>query len=184
MRRLAASDRRVAPTLRVLPPSYHVARREDGVYAVLRWRAACPLAEPEVRIQYRFLMNIDPTHRLIVAAPGTEVALKTLRPSDEYQPISLRTAAPGDDRNDLGGFFVEGFRHILYGFDHVAFLLALLIPAIAVAAVTERRLASTMGELLVMERLGLKLAFTLGSGYAILLVSIYLSQGCIFRCCI
>ncbi|MBA3477848.1 MAG: HupE/UreJ family protein [Lautropia sp.] len=132
------------------PPSYHVARREDGVYAVLRWRAACPLAEPEVRIQYRFLMNIDPTHRLIVAAPGTEVALKTLRPSDEYQPISLRTAAPGDDRNDLGGFFVEGFRHILYGFDHVAFLLALLIPAIAVAAVTERRLASTMGELLVM----------------------------------
>lgn len=130
--------------------SQHVARREDGAYAVLRWRAMCPTSGPEVRLQYRFLMNIDPTHRLILAAPGSGVALKTLRPSAEFQPVILGPAEPGAASHDLAGFFVEGFRHILYGFDHLAFLLALLMPAIAVAGVSHRRLGATLGELLLV----------------------------------
>ena len=125
-----------------------LARRSDGAYAVLRWRADCPELGSNVDIRYRFLMDIDPTHRAIVSVPGAELALRTLRPSADAQAVSLRPAQPGGGSYDLAGFFVEGFRHILYGVDHLAFLLALLIPSVAVAAAGNRRLGSTLAELL------------------------------------
>lgn len=135
-----------------------LARRSDGAYAVLRWRADCPQASSRVDIGYRLLMGIDPTHRAILSVPGAEVSLRTLRPSTDAQSVDLRgdraqregersPVKSGGESYDLAGFFIEGFRHILYGVDHLAFLIALLIPAIATAAVGDRRLASTLGEL-------------------------------------
>ena len=125
-----------------------LARHGDGAYAVLRWRADCPELNSKLDIRYRFLMDIDPTHRAIVSVPGAEVALRTLRPSDDAQAVSLRPAQPGGGSYDLAGFFVEGFLHILDGVDHLAFLLALLIPAISAAAAGNRSLGSTLAELL------------------------------------
>jgi hypothetical protein len=129
-------------------PRQDLARREDGTYAVLQWRAECPQLGPEISIQYRLMADIDPTHRAIVSVSGADVELRTLRPSEQPQAVSLRSAESGTKSYDLFGFFVEGFFHILHGFDHLAFLLALLIPAISVASVNQRRFASTLGELL------------------------------------
>lgn len=124
-----------------------LARRGDGAYAVLRWRAECPQLPSTVSITYRFLQGIDPTHRAIVSVPGATVALRTLRPSSEPQQVNLEPARGTERSYDLAGFFVEGFQHILHGVDHLAFLLALLIPAIAVAAFSAQRLAPTLREL-------------------------------------
>lgn len=124
-----------------------LARRGDGAYAVLRWRAECPQLPSTVSITYRFLQGIDPTHRAIVSVPGATVALRTLRPSSEAQQVDLEPARGAERSYDLAGFFVEGFQHILHGVDHLAFLLALLIPAIAVAAFSAQRLAPTLREL-------------------------------------
>lgn len=128
--------------------THGLARRQDGTYAVLRWRAECPQAPSEVAVRYRFLLDIDPTHRALVSSPAAEVALTSLRPGADMQSIGLRPAQAGAGRVDLAGFFAEGFGHILDGYDHLAFLLALLIPAIAVAAVDRRRLGVATGELL------------------------------------
>ena len=128
--------------------SQQLARREDGAYAVLRWRAECPQPPAEIDIEYRLMANIDPTHQAIVSVSGAEVQLRTLRPTGQAQTVSLRPREAGTARYDLAGFFVEGFRHILYGFDHLAFLLALLIPALSLASVNQRRLGATLGELL------------------------------------
>lgn len=130
--------------------SQQLARREDGTYAALRWRAECPQLGSEIDIVYRLLMDIDPTHRVIVSVSGGNIELRTLRPSAQAQAVSLRARETGTGSYDLLGFFVEGFLHILYGFDHLAFLLALLIPAISIASVKKRRLADTLGELLVI----------------------------------
>ena len=128
--------------------SQELARREDGTYAVLRWRAECPQLGSEINIQYRLLADIDPTHRAIVSVSGANVELRTLRPSAQPQLVSLQTADSATRSYDLLSFFIEGFLHILHGFDHLAFLLALLIPAISVASVNQRRLVGTLGELL------------------------------------
>ena len=127
--------------------SQHLARRSDGAYAVLRWRADCGSPPSRVDVGYRFLLGIDPTHRAIVSVPGAAMSLKTLRPSAESQPVELRPAGEGEVSYDMAGFFVEGLRHILNGIDHLAFLTALLLPALATAAISERRLGSALGEL-------------------------------------
>ena len=128
--------------------SQELARREDGTYAVLRWRAECPQLGSEINIQYRLLADVDPTHRALVSVSGADVKLSTLRPSAEAQAVSLQSRESGTRSYDLFGFFIEGFLHILHGFDHLAFLLALLIPGISVASVNQRRLAGTLSELL------------------------------------
>ena len=128
--------------------THQLARREDGAYAVLRWRSECPGPASGIDIDYRLLADVDPTHRAIVSIPGAEVELRTLKPSMQPQAVNLQAAESGTARYDLAGFFIEGFHHILYGFDHLAFLLALLIPAISIAGANQRRLAGTLGELL------------------------------------
>ena len=129
-----------SPTLEAL------ARRDDGTYAVLRWNADCPRDERPNRVRYRFLAGVDATHRVIVSLPGAAVEWRALRASEQPQAIELGRAPPGTGRYDLAGFLVEGFRHILHGSDHLAFLLALLLPAVAAGTVGQR-LGATLGDL-------------------------------------
>lgn len=96
-------------------------RRSDGAYAVLHLRSDCvPAAAPTVR--YTLLRDVDPTHRGLLrieragAAPLTRV-LDPARPEDVGG-----TPQPS--------FLGEGVHHIVTGYDHVSFLLCLLLPAV------------------------------------------------------
>jgi hypothetical protein len=130
------------------PTVNSLARRDGSTYAVLRWYPACPHGEPVSGLQYRFLFGVDPNHRVIVSLPGGAVDLRALRASDETQLVDVSTRREGARRYDLAGFFMEGMRHILHGTDHLAFLLALLIPAISYAGVRANALGVTLGKLL------------------------------------
>ena len=88
--------------------------------------------------------EVDPTHRGIakVQLQGQALALSVLDPT--HPPEIRSTAAPaapnaaastpaatGDDALTSGlGFAKEGIRHILTGYDHVLFLLCLLLPSV------------------------------------------------------
>ena len=125
-----------------------LARRDDANYAVLLWHADCPRGEPPSGLRYRFLAGVDASHRVIVSLPGADVEWRALRAADETQPIELGRAPRSAGRHDFIGFFSEGMRHILHGSDHLAFLIALLIPAIAVAGAAGHRLRTTLADLL------------------------------------
>jgi hypothetical protein len=125
-----------------------LARRDDAAYAVFRWHARCPRGEPPSRLRYRFLMGVDASHRVIVALPGADVEWRALHAADATQPIELGGPQPRAGRHDFAGFFRAGMRHILHGSDHLAFLIALLLPAIAVAGSARRRLRTTLADLL------------------------------------
>ena len=126
-------------------------RRNDGAYAVLHLAADCRLSGPPV-IAYTLFSEVDPTHRGIakIQQPGRPLALMVLDPT---HPPSIRsgvnTQAPRDaaaaassqsgsaaaetnsDALTSGlGFAKEGIRHILTGYDHVLFLLCLLLPSV------------------------------------------------------
>lgn len=100
-------------------------RRNDGVYAVLFMASACTLTQAPV-ITYSLLREVDPTHRGIakVTRAGQPTTLTMLAPTDATR------AAPSVPAHGATGFVREGVLHILTGYDHVLFLLCLLLPSV------------------------------------------------------
>ncbi len=115
-------------------PELSTAQRSDGSYVVLRFSIDCPVTRPaieQIGIRYRLLADVDPTHRVIVSVNGE--GLQTLQATNERRGFDLgdRSTIPGAQ---VTSFIGAGLSHILYGPDHLAFLLALLIAALAVPA--------------------------------------------------
>ncbi|MEO8526265.1 MAG: HupE/UreJ family protein [Caldimonas sp.] len=117
-------------------------RRNDGTYAVLHLVSNCTLAA-QPAIAYSLFAEVDPTHRGIakIQRPGEPLVLSVLDPS---RPATAGAASTGSAANGAGQgtasgdssapsrwqFLGEGIRHILGGYDHVLFLLCLLLPAV------------------------------------------------------
>ncbi|HWA37181.1 MAG TPA: HupE/UreJ family protein [Burkholderiales bacterium] len=94
----------------------------DGGYAVLRFSAPCTATE----VDYRLFFDLDPTHRGLLRLGGTTSVL-----SPEQPRLALEARAPWRQFVDYAR---EGVWHIWIGFDHVLFLLSLLLPAVTYAA--------------------------------------------------
>jgi hypothetical protein len=106
-------------------------RRNDGAYAVLNLASDCRLSGQPV-IAYTLIVDVDPTHRGIakIQRPGQPIVLSVLDPS---KASSSRASAPAGTAiapTSRWEFLGEGIRHILTGYDHVLFLLCLLLPAV------------------------------------------------------
>jgi hypothetical protein len=102
----------------------------DGAYTVLRFSADCPGADglSTLRVKYTLFAELDPQHRglLRVARDGT-TSTAILGPDQPDQTLSL--AAP-DRLAQFGAYVRNGIWHIWIGFDHILFLLSLLLPAV------------------------------------------------------
>lgn len=137
MQRLAIAGCPLAATGRGLE------RRNDGAYAVLHLVSSCTLpATP--RISYGLFAEVDPTHRGIVKVQrvGQDVTLSVLEPTATMAPAAAvadgaeGASAVGSGGSRAGGgvarweFFAEGIHHIVTGYDHVLFLLCLLLPSV------------------------------------------------------
>lgn len=111
-------------------------RRNDGAYAVIYLAAPCTLAvSPSIR--YSLFAEVDPTHRGLakIRRPGLPLELTVLDPSNAAMGAPSGTApGPTAAASRLSGsrwaFLIEGARHILTGYDHILFLICLLLPAV------------------------------------------------------
>ncbi|MEP7244800.1 MAG: HupE/UreJ family protein [Gammaproteobacteria bacterium] len=122
---LARGDRGVCtPKLRELLFDEHV----DGGYAVLRFGAECPLRPQQLVVHYSLLFDVDPNHRglLNARAPGASQALVL---SQDRPSVTVDLAVSGAG-SQLRSFLVEGIWHIWKGYDHILFLITLLLPAV------------------------------------------------------
>jgi HupE / UreJ protein len=113
-------------------------RRNDGTYAVLNLSSSCTLAA-QPAIGYSLFAEVDPTHRGIakIQRPGQDIVLSVLDPSQTAGKGAAASAssASGPSAAEASAptrwqFLEEGIRHILTGYDHVLFLLCLLLPAV------------------------------------------------------
>ena len=117
-------------------------RRSDGVYLRAVAQARCP-ADQVLNFRYTLLKDQDSTHRLLVAGRiGGKDLLSTVSPQQGI--LSLRAGAgnaagAGVDTQEkspqssnrwsaLRDYFGLGMHHLLQGYDHLAFLLALVLP--------------------------------------------------------
>jgi hypothetical protein len=109
----------------------------DGAYAVLSLAARCPREPSRLRIEYALLFDEDALHRgiLRLATPGG-VETAVFAPDARAEELAL----DGSGRLRRFATFVrDGVHHIASGADHVAFLLALLLPAVLVGGAAQWR---------------------------------------------
>ncbi|MCI0353523.1 MAG: HupE/UreJ family protein, partial [Acidobacteria bacterium] len=100
----------------------------DGAYAVLRFKALCPSPVQHLIVHYRLLFDLDPQHRgLLHIEHEDQTHTAILSPDHPRQRIELATATPWKTFLAYGW---EGIWHILTGYDHILFLLSLLLPAV------------------------------------------------------
>ena len=141
---------------RLAPTELLVDRHGDGAYAVARFRADCDLAARDpaagLTVTYRLFSDVDALHRGLVAvtfAAPTEIRTSTGYDDERSTLATLlahgkEVAVLGPDeptmtftrrspsRGVLAGSFVrDGIWHIVTGYDHLLFLLSLLLPAVA-----------------------------------------------------
>ena len=103
-------------------------RHTDGAYTVLTLRATCPRAPAQLGLTYTLFADIDPQHRglLNLSARGlTRTAI--FGPQAPTQQFDLASA---DRLTQFFNYLKEGVWHIWIGFDHILFLLSLLLPSV------------------------------------------------------
>ncbi len=104
-----------------------VDRHSDGAYAVLRLGADCPPGARALEVRYGLLFDLDPQHRGLLrveSAGGTRSAIFSA--DRRTQTLALGAPAP---LGELLAYAGLGAHHIAIGFDHLLFLLSLLLPA-------------------------------------------------------
>lgn len=121
-----ASDQGVCPLKAV---AQMIDSHTDGAYNVLRFQATCPGAAPAtLSIGYTLFADVDPQHKgLLKLASGDNTQTAIFDPDSPRQNISL--AAP-DRLTQFGAYVKHGIWHIWIGYDHILFLLSLLLPAV------------------------------------------------------
>ena len=127
---LGPADARCAPVVREQLIDNH----SDGAYAVLRFSATCPAAPKALDIGYRLFFDIDPQHRglLNLSAQGATRAgiLSADAPTQQFALAAM------SKHEQFVDYLKEGVLHIWTGFDHILFLLSLLLPAVLVRSLT------------------------------------------------
>jgi hypothetical protein len=110
------------------PEDQLVDNHTDGAYTVLHFDVDCPVEPTVLILRYALFADLDPQHRGILRldhAGGTRTAI--FGPDHPTQRFELGAVGPW---GEFIGFLREGIWHIWIGFDHILFLIALLLPSV------------------------------------------------------
>jgi hypothetical protein len=102
----------------------------DGAYAVLRFSAQCAAAPRAIEVNYSLLFDLDPTHRGLLRLDsdgGSRSAV--LSPEQATQTFTL---AETSRVATFLQFVRNGVHHIWIGYDHILFLISLLLPSVLI----------------------------------------------------
>ena len=100
----------------------------DGAYAVLRFKAECSANIQVLQARYNLFFDVDPQHKglLRLEYQGSS-STAIFSPEKASQEFTLKQVSKLQQFLDYAR---EGVWHIWIGFDHILFLLALLLPAV------------------------------------------------------
>jgi hypothetical protein len=142
----------------------------DGAYTVLRFSAACPGAIEALTVGYRLFADIDPQHKgLVRLEHGGQTSTAIFSPDSARQSLSLASPSRWTQFSD---YVRHGVWHIWIGFDHILFLLSLLLPAVLVPVPAASKQAQTMRAAF-FDVLKVVTAFTLAHSLTLTLASLH-----------
>ena len=102
--------------------------RQKDHFVDVRWKATCSENFRVLAIEYFLFFELDPRHstHLRVSIPQRSPAITVLRNGEHRFEWNLDKEAP----SGVMAFIQSGIEHIAFGFDHLAFVIALLLIAI------------------------------------------------------
>ncbi len=110
------------------PGAQQINEHTDGAYTVLPLMIRCAKAPAQLAIDYSLFADLDPQHRGLLNLQALGNAhTAVLGPQAPTQSFELKTVSRWAQFIDYAR---EGVWHIWIGFDHVLFLLSLLLPAV------------------------------------------------------
>jgi hypothetical protein len=152
-----------------------IERRSDGAYLRLVAQSRCK-ADQALAFRYTLFKDQDASHRLLVAGhlAGKDL-LTTARPQQSSNlvlmsgnaglPDAAASAQPSSSRwAALRDYAATGMGHLLEGYDHLAFLLALVLPL-------RLRLTRSAGDGAWLSLLRTVTAFTIGHSITLILAT-------------
>ncbi len=105
-----------------------VDKHSDGAYAVLRFAVLCGAMPRALAIRYRLFFDLDPSHRgLLRLQQAGHAQTAVFSPEQPERTIELATRSSW---REFSEFAKEGVWHIWTGYDHILFLISLLLPSV------------------------------------------------------
>jgi len=126
--RLAVSSAGEACPLTV--EAHLVDSHTDGTYAVMRLSGRCAEPGPTLAIDYSLFRGVDAQHRGLLNYVEHGTSRSYVLGADTSRQIVGGDS--GGVLRQLATYVHEGVWHIWLGFDHILFLLSLLLPAVLV----------------------------------------------------
>jgi hypothetical protein len=100
----------------------------DGAYTVLRFSIGCAQEPQSLHVDYKLFFDIDSQHRGLFRLDVDETSQTTVfGPESGQQQFDL---AAEPLLHQFATFVYEGVWHIWIGYDHILFLVTLLLPAV------------------------------------------------------
>ncbi|MCU6434971.1 HupE/UreJ family protein [Undibacterium sp. Jales W-56] len=111
------------------PGQQLIDQHSDGTYTVLMFEAACK--GEKIALHYQLFFDIDPQHKGLLNLINKEgvTATAIFSPDNAAQQFTLAEVSKLQQFTD---YVQHGVWHIWIGFDHILFLLSLLLPAVLV----------------------------------------------------
>jgi hypothetical protein len=114
----------------LLPDQLLIDDHSDGAYAVLRFGANCVAPPRALEVGYALLFDLDPSHRgLLRIDSAGQTRSAVMSPDHATQTFSL---AQTSRLETFRQFVADGMHHIWIGYDHMLFLISLLLPSVLV----------------------------------------------------
>ena len=104
-----------------------VVTHSDGAYLILSPSFHCPVTAEALDIDYTLLFDLDPQHRGIARLDDGSGRVLIFDTDRRHLDVALGGAGPP---GQLAAAIRSGVHHIWTGYDHLLFLLALLLPAV------------------------------------------------------
>jgi len=102
----------------------------DGAYAVLRFTTTCAASIETLSVDYRLLFDFDAQHKGLLRL--TQAGNTTAAIFSQESPTQASVLGMTSAWEQVRPYLREGVRHIWLGYDHVLFLLTLLLPAVLI----------------------------------------------------
>lgn len=110
-----------------------VDQHSDGAYTVLRFIVQCPQAVDRLALDYRLFADLDPQHRGLVQLAGAGKQKNVILGGE--QPRQDVLLSEGGWFGNMVDYVKHGAWHIWIGYDHILFLITLLLPAVLMTGV-------------------------------------------------
>ena len=136
--RLSIKNNQAACSLK--PKQLLIDHHTDGAYAVIQFNVDCKKAINNLNINYTLFSELDPSHRGLLklkyfTADKTGLNAKNYTKTAIFgpdNPTQSFTLSTPNRFNEFKEYVLEGIWHIWIGFDHILFLISLLLPAVLV----------------------------------------------------